>query len=194
LRYVHLFSLGDLTKHASSGRGTSPQEEEPSRNVLINLDRLYSSCSSIPLDARMVWRTKNVMILRLKSINTLFSSFAHLYLTQRILGCLHPLSIISHLASPRLSQITPLLSGSTMLADLLQGSAQLDDTEPQHSRLEFEDAFDLCLGRGIRVEPHDKVVAGIGACSTACETFGGFGQAEYSPVGYAADDAAGGED
>jgi len=117
-----------------------------------------------------------------------------LQLPQAVLSSLNHLPIIPNPSPPRLPEIAPLLRSALVPANLLQPRAQLDDREPEHARLQLEDAADLGLGRRVAVEPHDEVVARVGARAAAGEALGGLGQGEDAPVGYAADDAAGGED
>lgn len=77
------------------------------------------------------------------------------------------------------------------ILDLLQLVAQLDDGEVDHTRVETEGASDGCLNGTGAIEAHDEVVT---LAVSGLVLGGDLGQTEGTPVGEAANDAAGADD
>lgn len=75
--------------------------------------------------------------------------------------------------------------------DLLQLVAQFDDGEVDHTRVEAKGASNGCLNRTGGIKAHDKVVT---LAVSGLVLGGDLGQAEGTPVGIAANDAAGADD
>lgn len=77
------------------------------------------------------------------------------------------------------------------ILDLLQLVAQLDDGEVDHTWVKAESSADGLLNGARGIEAHDEVVA---LAVSGLMLGGDLGQAEGTPVGVAANDAAGADD